>query len=259
MLRILILAVLFTAYGFSQDSYTEVGSRSVTPTSRAQLPQPVLGGLQFFTIRGDFDAAVPAQTNEAFPSSIVGANNICTDFTPLMAGVGDMCFSSTDLTPGWVLTAIPNGGGVRGGGEDYAFLTSGFLGVTNNAIGANTFTDSMTLDFPTPVNGVGFDLIGDIVGPVGVTLNIYGSSGLLGSTSAIGSSTGTFWGVLASEPITQIEFIDQNGTDAPLISNLVYGNGSVVEIPTLGTYGLLGFVLILMVTSVVFIRRRKMA
>lgn len=235
-----------------QNSYSELPSNLVVnPTTRAQLPQNDFGGLTFFVDRATFDAAVPSATLEEFPSSVTAPNNVCSSFGVLSSSTPGICFGGADLLPGWSLTTLPDTN------EDHVLLTTGFLGTPFNVVGPNTFTDNMRLDFNPNVTAVGFDLIGDLVGPLTATVDIYGAGGLIGSTNVVGSSTGTFWGVIANEQITRIDITSTTPDGGELIGNLAYG--TAVQIPTLGTWTMLVFVIGLAFAAAFFMRRNRIA
>jgi hypothetical protein len=213
-----VMLLALSAMAFAQSQYSDVDP-STRPSNvvRAQLPQTNRGGLTFYTDQASFEAAAPGLTMEDFASSITAPNNICVDFVPLnSATLPDACFASGDLEAGFTLEMEPVN-------DDYAYLTTGFLGVPFDVIGPNTFTDNLVINFDGAA-AVGFDLLGDVVGAVTCDVEIFGASGLLGTTQITGSSTGNFWGVIATEDITEIVLTGTSGSDGELIGHLQYGS-----------------------------------
>ena len=247
---IALMLMTLSATAFSQSSFSEVSpNHQPTPVSRVQTPQTNLAGLTFYTDQSIFQAAAPGATLEDFASTLIAPNNICVGFAPLNSANPGVCFGATDLNPGFTLNMSTTN-------DDYAYLTTGFLGTPKDVIGPNTFTDDLYLYF-TDATAVGFFLHGDLVGAVAVDIEIYSGMSLLGTSSAVGTANGLFWGVASDTPITEIRIIGQNGNDAELISDLQYG--AFESVPTLGTSSLIGFMTLILVVGVFYIRKQRPA
>jgi hypothetical protein len=114
----------------------------------------------------------------------------------------------------------------------------------------------MDLTFNPTVNAVGFDVIGDLVTAVNVTIQIFGPGDtLLGTYAVAGSASGTFWGVISLSPIERISFVDPAG-GGELIGNLQFGTVPV-SIPTLNQIGLLALAFFLAAAALVSLNKRN--
>jgi hypothetical protein len=197
-------------------SYTELAQN---PDGRVIAGDPVApqangGSITVYTDRASFDAATGTQMEDDFASSRVGPNSVCADTSiPWSSSTDSTCYAPGDLIEGFAATPS---------GDDNVLATTGFLGIGCNAIGPNTFTDNFTLDITGPaIYGVAFGVVGDLVNPVTINIDVYGANGLIGTSSSAGTINGTFWGVTADEPITQIATAATAADGADLYCDLV--------------------------------------
>lgn len=223
------------------------------PASVDQIPE---GGLTFYNVLADFEAAAPGLPTEDFSNNLIGPGGVCSDLPPLDDATNDACFAAGSVIPGFELDIIllpPNSG-------QYVLLTEGFLGIGINAVGPNSFPESTNLRFDPPVNAVGFDLIGGLINPVTTDVIFYDSADqVIGSTSASGSVAGMFFGATSETPIARVEMVEPvDGGE--LFGNLTFGAVApptpTIEVPTLGQYGFAALMLLLIGTGVFFLRRR---
>lgn len=245
------LIMIISTVAFAQHSFSDVNPDAHgTVIPRQQLPQTSRQNLDFYADQTLFETAAPGLTVEPFLSSLVGPASLCTDFAPLNSTtLPDNCFAAGELAAGFTLNMDPPN-------EDYVYLTTGFLGAPFEIIGPNAFADDLYLYFDN-ANAIGFDLVGDLVGPVTVSIEIYSGPNLLGTTTAIGSATGLFWGVTSTDPITEIRLIGTTGSDGELIGHLQFG--TYAAIPTLGTIGMISLFTLLMLGGVVLMLKQRKA
>jgi hypothetical protein len=210
----------------------------------------------YFTDRVAFQATGATLTTENFDSSLVAAGSVCSGSPPLNSLTNDACYAPGDLVPGWELDIALNGATGL-----YVLLTDNFLGNTGNAIGPNSFPEGAIFRFDPPVNAVGFDVIGDLVGLVNIGITIYDATGtVIDTTSSTGSLAGQFWGVTSTTPIGRIETVDPDPNGGELFSRMEFGNlgtplGEARELPSSNTFGALLLAALLAGLGVWFVRR----
>jgi len=251
-----VLIVAVSKPAFAQESWAEVLPGSQLPPSEPSsltAPEAPQGGLTFFNDRAVFTATGAVLVTENFDGSLIGPAEVCSWTAPLNSLTNDSCFATGGVVAGQELDII-----VSGGGGNYVILTSGFLGVSTDAVGPSSFVDDAVFNFNPPVTAVGFDVIGDLTGSVNLNVEIFDDNGnSLGITTASGSNPGTFFGVTSSIPIGRIETVEPNG-NGELFSDLVFGNlsfGPPPVVPTLGQLSLLLLSLVMAGFAVIFIRR----
>lgn len=227
-----ILVSISTVIAFSQSnetadpptSFSELSSSDIPINSHKQKADPGTHtnpsnapmSVSFYTDRTTFDADHPGLPVETWESSLIGPNQLCTGYAPLDEFTNGSCFSTGDIMPGIEVNMIPVN-------NDYVLLTSGYLGISYNVVGPNTFTDNMNLFFDPPVQAVGFDLLQPLT-PYGFTISVYDENGdFLGSATSPATAE-EFWGVSSDTPIGEILFVGDNSNGAELIGNLAFGN-----------------------------------
>ena len=163
--------------------------------------------LTFFADRAGCSTACPNLPVEDFENSNCSATDIEALPAPLDENSNDACF-----TPGQILPGIQflNDGPERGGIE-LAFIGSntGF-GNPSDVVVANFFIDGFKIiNFPSnDVNTVCMDLT-SFLGSGNCNIDIFGPSGLLGSTVSPCTAAGNFFGVKSnSDIITMIVISD---------------------------------------------------
>ena len=179
--------------------------------------------LTFYTSRATFEAAFPALATEDFEGSKIGPLNVCSDLTPLTSATDDACYATTAIVDGYLFDTD----GLQGPPIDYALITDGFLGASGSWTGPNTFGDNAIHEFTgvDPVFAAGFD-VGCPINPGTLDVDVYGTSGYLGTTSINCSDfPGVFVGVSSDgEAITRLETFDTgSGAAADLFNDVVFG------------------------------------
>ena len=257
---VLTLLLLLSIPAFAQvTDYSDVapGTAPIGGDPVPTSPPTTEGVLTFYTVLADFEMAAPGLPTEDFSNNLIGPGGVCGGSAFLNSTTSDACFAAGSVLPGFTLNPLI----VSDPTVDYVLATTGFLGIGIDAVGPNTFTDNTELVFSPAVNAVGFDLVGDLVGPVTVDIEFFDElDQSLGTTSASGTIGGTFFGAVSPTPIARVEMIAQAPDGAELFGNLTFGAvasapGGTLPIPTLGMAGL-SLLLLLLAGAGVFVLRR---
>ncbi len=178
------------------------GADAPAPTQPTATPTSN-GSLRFFTDRGAFRVEAPDLPLEDFEEGNVGAGGAVGCPSPLDETSNNFCFAPGDIVPG-VRFSTPQFASI-------ALLGTGFGGAPSKNVVANFFVDNWVIDFTAGnVTGAGMDLVAVFAADV-CEIEIFGASGLLGSTAAPCTNAGTFWGVVSDdEVITQITITSPN-------------------------------------------------
>jgi hypothetical protein len=207
----------FSEIEIGAKGFDLIKAEPVTPRNPSRAPL----GLVYYSDRGVFDLANPGLPIEDWASSILGAGGVCTDLSPLNSTNVGSCFSSGDILSGIEFNTSTI--------DDYALLTTGYIGVPFNVVGPNTFSDDSQFIFDPPVSAIGMD----IVIPSGIdalNIDIYDENGvLLGSTTSPAVAQ-SFWGVSSNTPIGKVEFSGGNSGTAETFGNIAFGNSVSVPI-----------------------------
>lgn len=214
LLAILLPIASIGAQGAVAEQYTDFANGA---QASHQSPQPVgdvnLNGLTIYTNRTVFDGDNPGLPVEDFEGNILPPNSVEACPPPLNEFTNDTCFN-----PGGVLPGLELDVGFNGGSGQYAVLTQGFLGVTSDVVGPNSFVDYAIWRFNPPVKAVGFDFVWPL-GTSTVNIEIRDAGGaVIGNDVQVSPS---FWGVYSNVPIGEIE-IDDGGV-GDLYDNLAFG------------------------------------
>jgi len=262
------LTVLFFMDVHAQSSFTDIGLMDPLPAPAAGtgLTNPPAtipaSGVDFFTGATLLADACPLSTAlvmENFASSLVPPNSVLgCSFLPLSSTSNDGCYAPGDLEEGFELTSNDAGGD----GPDMVIVTTGFLGVPVDVVGANSFIDDVILNFAQPVNSFSFELINPIgTGISDFIVEVFGASGSLGTLPVTSNgNTPVFIGGLASEPITSVELQDVTPSAAGLIGNLTFDlceEGMVEIVPTMGEWGVICLSIGLLIFSVIAFKERE--
>jgi N-acetylneuraminic acid mutarotase len=175
--------------------------------------------LVYYGDRATFDADHPGLPVEGFENTLVPDFSVLACDGPFDSSTNNACFA-----PGGILD------GIRLMNVDptlqMVVLGDGFLGNPSALVGPNTFTDNHDLTFYNGnVYAVGLDLWAPL-GAATFDVYIYGPGDvLLGQTSVLAATTGTFWGVASDEPITRIRTESAEGA-GELFDNIAFGGGA---------------------------------
>jgi len=138
------------------------------------------------------------------------------------------CFGgASSVIPGFSFDAQGDGA------MDTVAMGAGFNANPSIAISTNTFIDIAVLSFTGGAEAVGFDLMTTFLDDPDVVISIFDmSDALLGTTTAPGSTIGTFFGVSSTMGLISRISLESLTEQAEGIDNLAFGGGS-----TTGTGG----------------------
>jgi|GEM_PF-1509789 len=176
--------------------------------------------LVYYGDRATFNAEHPGLPIEGFENTLVPNGGIVPCPGPFDSSTNNACFAPGGILDGIRLMNVdPN--------NDMVVIGDGALGQPSALAGPNTFADHQDITF---FNGnphaVGFDLWSPN-GAATFDLYIYGPGDvLLGQTSVVAATTGTFWGVYSDELITRIRTESAAGA-GELFDDIAFGGGAV--------------------------------
>jgi hypothetical protein len=199
-------------------SFTEMidGQKINNKTSQARtiaMPEVAKANravLTYYSDRATFDIDAPDIALEDFEGGVAGPGQV----------IG--CGSPLDSNPGPCFPAgIESGLEVHASSEtNIVLLGPGIVPINPTTwVASDLFNDTTSLEF---TNGdafaVGLDIF-DFFGSPTITINVYSSSGLIGTNLAL---SGGFWGVIADEPITKL--VLGTATNVITVDNVAFGN-----------------------------------
>ena len=197
------------------------------------------GSLITFSSRTMFDAAAPGLAIEGFESGNVASGAFKTCPSPLDASSNNACF---------------NAGGILTGIQFYGYLSMSFppnpslfppspssdglvllrddFGVSTAALSVNFANSILSIVPTTPANAIGFDALvmpgtsGGGCFPLNIEVYGPGNSLLSSTSSACGSTSGSFFGAInTSGPISRINlYTDLVVPDWAGVDNVAFGN-----------------------------------
>lgn len=248
-------------------SFSTVTSQSFTDLDPNNLPTPVdqpitnaamipTSGAVFYTDQTMFmdDCGnLISSTTEDFEDNLLTPNAIGADLFPLNNLTNDLNFALGSIEAGVEIDGIVFSPSIN----DYVVVTTGAVGVINDAVGPNTFGDDMVLNFSVPTNLVSFNL-SDPLNAGDFIVEVFGTSGSLGSSNVLAAGTaGVFVGILAAEDIERVEIRDNVVSSSQLIYDVSFGVCSGQVIPTMGEWGIIILSISLSIFALVAIRNRK--
>jgi len=249
----------------AQSSYSDLSGMTNPPASVAGsgITPPALviptSGVDFYTDAAMLSAACPtstAFTTEMWASTIVAPNSVITCSDIISSTTNDACFTAGSVVPGFELTSD----GAGGPPIDQVILTTGFLGVTSDVVGPNTFADNAIINFTVPTNLASFEFVTPFNVGEDFTVEVFGASGSLGTTTVTSDGlTPVFFGALASEDITSITMTSVNADIGELFSAISFDlcTESAEAVPTMGEWGVICLSLGLLIFSVVAFKERE--
>ncbi|QIE60721.1 T9SS type A sorting domain-containing protein [Rasiella rasia] len=175
-----------------------------------------------FTTLGDLEAACPSAvdfTMEDFADSNFGPNSVSACGVELSNAGDGTCYNAGVLEEGFSITV-----GAGGGGGLTVLLTTGFIGVPSDYVGANSFADFTILNFtgPDDVYSAGFDIFNN--SNVDTEIRLFDAGGILIDTFTVTNpiNTANFFGFISDVPVSRVE-IEGIAGSGELISNLLFG------------------------------------
>lgn len=189
-------------------------------------PMTVLGGTTVYTDRTTFTAEFPSLTYETFET------NSCTGITgfpaPLNAYTATTCYHRGQIHTGIELRDNPLNDTGGGSANGLAFVEGGTNGVSNDAVVANTFTNTFELYLTPTVTALGLDLT-SVTTASPLRVRVYGADSTLIHESTFPSvgPSGAFIGFYEAAGIRRIELFANNGATgngAEGLSGLLFGS-----------------------------------
>ena len=166
-----------------------------------------------YTDRASFDAEAGTLVDEDLaggPGGIIGCGLV-------ISAAGDSCYAPGEIQVGIEITSNNSAGGQT------VFVEAGNFGLTDDAVGSNTFVDYTIINFPgNDVNSFAFEAWALLGGPA-MDIRIFGTGGLIATESVSDTGTGVFFGYIASETIVSVEIEDLSGAAAELVTNISFG------------------------------------
>ena len=215
-LRVVIVVSLMLIAGMAvadqpYEQYSEVPAGSHTAVQSEGANQAGTDrALTFFADRTAFETAFPGLPTEDFSATLAGGGIVSCP-VPWNSTTDNSCFG-----PGGIMAGIELDVNMITGGGDGAVLGIGSFGNAHVWVGPNSFGDDLVLNFDPAVRAVGFDLVNPMTAPQTHSVEIFGPSGSIGTTTVVDSGAeGNFWGVDADDVggITSIIF-NNAGDDA---------------------------------------------
>ena len=249
------MALPAMAQGGKFTRYSDVPAGTVPAGHVPSGPHAApVGGLTFYTDRASFQAANPGLTLEDFSGTSVPPNSALSCGAPFNSSTNNACF-----TPGAIVDGISVDVVVLVGLGNGVVLTPPIFGVPNVAVGPNQFGNDMRIDFTVLVDAFGADLICPF-GPFTFNLEIFGSGGSLGTTTAVCGAGGNFWGVDSTEAITSIRFSPSvpAAEEGELIMNAEFGQAEP-PVPTMPDWAIVALLVVLLAIPTLLLRRRRRA
>jgi hypothetical protein len=180
--------------------------------------------LSFFSDRAAFQAQAPTLALENFELGIVPSGGAAGCPGPLDATSNNVCFSTGSIQPGVRFNSDPIHDRCVNACE-LALLGQRAFGAPSKVLVANFMGDAFVIDFTGGnVGNVGADLVTYFTNST-CSIEIFGASGLLGSTTSPCTAGGVFWGVKSDQPITRIRLTVPN-TNVVGVDNLAFGAGA---------------------------------
>jgi hypothetical protein len=207
----------YAQLGAPADPSAPVQPQSAAPTTS--------GPLTFYTDRATFVAQFPDLPLEDFEKGKVPDRSVSGCPGPVDATNNNQCFSPGDIKPGVEFNS-DHRFGPNEFGLEIALLGRGFAGNPSRNIIANFFVDAFIIDFTGGnVTATGMDLVAYFSAD-NCQIDVFGASGLLGSTTAPCTNQGAFWGVTSDEAITRIRVFSPTN-QAEGVDNISFGEGFI--------------------------------
>jgi hypothetical protein len=181
---------------------------------------PAAAQLTFFTTRPTFNVANPGLPVETFEEARVAAGDFAFFTGPLNAASNNAVFVPGEILPG--LSLVDNPGANF---EDLVAIGTGTVTGATKAVGQTFSDDTLDLTFSNAFSA-GFDLF-SAAGPGApaadtITVSVFSSSGLLGSTNVDTLGGISFFGVRSSVPITRIN-VNSLAGNTSFVDNVAFG------------------------------------
>lgn len=206
---------------FSEMINSGIDLQSVSKTSTVtsyDLINPRSSVVTFYTDSADFDCSdLPTEDFEQGSDSPGFFPNPLDEFSDNIA------FSPGDILPGVSMYS----GAEQPNDEDLVFLTP-LWGYASKMVGPNILTDSFIISFTAEgITSVSLDIFNFFSDSTPVVVNVFGTSGLLGTTGIPSDQYGVYLGMQSSVPITSIT-IWSPSDGGEIIDNLAFGTCNMI-------------------------------
>jgi hypothetical protein len=176
------------------------------------------GKASVITSSADFDAAFPNLVRENFNDSLAPDGTFAACDAPISSAADNTCFAASALPDGVTFRDDP----AEPGGTGLVALGTNFDGNTSDQLTSDTFTDGFVMEFTTPVNTFGADLVSHFADDTcDVTVTFVDASTPLATTAPC-TRTGTFFGLHLQRAIASVTLL-ASPTNAEGVDNLRFG------------------------------------
>lgn len=172
----------------------------------------------YYNTFANFSAAATGLATETFAAIDPGANTFAVHNLPINSTNDPGLLAGFSISTSGSLGLFVGGAGALG------------IGNTTPDIFGNQFGSTETLSFTTNPKAVGFQLFGYSTTET-ETVDVFGTSGLLSSTTVTAGLAPVYLGIVSDETITSITLIPGDGTHTVGIANLSFGQAAAVPEP----------------------------
>ena len=222
-------------------------SAFAAPAAQAQLT--------FYTTRASFDAACPGLTIENWENARISNDAASGEHGPIDKNTNDAIFHPGDIQDGIRVDSNPH----QANGNGLAVTGNGFDGTDTKKIFGNLFGDKLDIFFYNNNSTcVGMDVSSVDVSRVGsgtVDFNVYGTSGLIGTSSVLAGAPGVFIGVQNTAGVITRINLSPRAVQVAGVDNVAFGRTASVAVPEPGSLALLAGMTV--TGAGFFLRRRK--
>ena len=254
-----ILFLFVSGLMLAQSSLSEVSGPIGPGSSVGSAPNGRGGGgVVYYSDRVAFNAANPGLTCASFDVLNVAAAAVVGDPAPYNSSSSSVVVSPGDIPAGISFRDEPLNDAGGGAAEGLFAIGVGFASNANVVLGANTFVDAFDVEFTTTTRVFGAN-VHSLLGEVPVTVSIFDTSdALIDSVVVNATNAGVFFGFSSPDPVGRIEFEDLTDANAEGLSEYCFGEGAP-PIPTMSQWGLILFVGLLAIGSLVLLRKTRKA
>lgn len=247
----LLLSLAAVSQAHAQSNLVDYALANGTANS-GQAPVVVntanRGGLTLYATRAEFDAVIApaAQSCEDFEDGNINDGDIVGFPAPLNSATDNAVFPAGTIVAGLDIQDDPLNDAGGGGPDGLVAVGATAFGTPSDIVLANTFVDSLNLNFAGGVEGVAFDAF-SFTGGGTVAVDFFdGTDSLIGSLMVAADPVNSgFVGATSAIPIARVNIssVGPGPTDeAEGADNICFSSGMVLPppqaVPALSTYGL---------------------
>jgi hypothetical protein len=217
--------------GSLEDDFPGWQSRPPAPSQAEAVSSTKL---VYFPSRSIFNLLNPGLPVETLEAGLWAAGELRPCPAPWDASTNNSCFAPGGLLPGIRLQDSPLNGLGGGAPNGLAGVGQGWNGSLSKSAVSYFYADGFEVVFDPPVHAAGMDLVHFPSNNIQVAIQVFSASNdLLGTTQALATNAGSFWGIYSAEPIARIHILSPlNSMDGMEgVDNIAFGQGVV------NTYG----------------------